>query len=45
MGNNSGNNNQMGTGKKPIPDIKCVKGKQFKFVSAKKCPKGWVKKG
>lgn len=46
-GNNSGNNssnNQMNN-KKPIPDIKCVKGKQFKFVSAKKCPKGWVKKG
>ena len=40
-----GNNNQMGSGKQPIPDIKCVKGKQFKFVSAKKCPKGWVKKG
>jgi len=35
----------MGSGKAPIPDIKCVKGKQFKFVSAKKCPKGWVKKG
>lgn len=29
--------------KKPIVDIKCVKGKKFVMVSAKKCPKGFKK--
>ena len=41
----SGTSGSMGTAKKPTPNIKCVKGKQFKYVSAKTCPKGWVKKG
>lgn len=39
--NQGGNSSEAQAGKKPVADIKCVKGKRFKMVSAKKCPKGY----
>lgn len=36
---------QINAGKKVLPAIKCVKGKQFKTLNATKCPTGWTKKG
>ncbi|MFM8841774.1 MAG: hypothetical protein ACKOFU_03545 [Actinomycetota bacterium] len=43
---NQGNSSNVGPSqptKKAIVDIKCVKGKKFMMVSAKKCPKGYKK--